>query len=180
MNEKQLKTLRKNNEESREFTRNCISAALIVLINKDEKIENITITRLCQVAGVSRVAFYRNYHSIDDVLVDKIEAFARKLASQVSTDIYNNWLMIFKEVENDRKNIEVLIRLGYEHKIFDVFMSMVPKNEENRTVQTIWLSLFYSLVVKWIKDKKPRKAEDAARIAYKYTKNIPLMESIKE
>ena len=77
MNEKQLRTLKRNNEESREFTRNCISAALIVLLNK-EKLENITITRLCQVAGVSRMAFYRNYQSIDEVLVDKIELFANR------------------------------------------------------------------------------------------------------
>jgi len=101
MNEKQLRTLKRNNEESREFTRNCVSAALIVLLNK-EKLENITITRLCQVAGVSRMAFYRNYQSIDEVLVDKIELFAHRVASQIGTDIYNNWVMILKEVNKDK------------------------------------------------------------------------------
>ena len=179
MNEKQLSTLKKNNEESREFTRNCISAALIVLLNK-EKLENISITRLCQVAGVSRMAFYRNYNSIDEVLVDRIKEYAQRLASQIGTDIYNNWVIIFKETDKDRQMFEILIKLGFEHKVHDVFMALLPKNEENRTVQAIWLSLFYTLAVKWVKEGKPRKVEDAARFAYKYTKNIPLIETIKE
>lgn len=179
MNEKQLNTLKRNNEESREFTRNCISAALIVLLNK-EKLENITITRLCQVAGVSRMAFYRNYNSVDEVLVDKIELFARRLASQIGTDVYNNWLMIFRETEKDREIFEILVRLGFEHKIHEVFVSLLPKNEENRTVQSIWLAIFYAFIVRWVKRELPKKIEDAARIAYKYTKNINLIEQLKE
>ena len=179
MNDKQLRTLKRNNEESREFTRSCISAALIVLLNK-EKLENITITSLCQVAGVSRTAFYRNYQSVDEVLVDKIELFAHRLASQIGTDIYNNWVMILKEVNKDKDTFSILVKLGFEHKIYDVFMSLLPKNEENRTVQAFWLSAFYNYIVRWVKGDLPKKLEDAARIAYKYTKNIPLMESIAD
>ena len=179
MNQKQLSALKKNNEESRLFTRNCITAALIVLLNK-EKLENITITRLCNVAGVSRMAFYRNYNSIDEVLVDKITEYAMRLASQVGTDIYNNWLIIFKETDKDRQMFEILIKLGVEYKIHDVFMSLLPKGEENRTIQAMWLTMFYTLSVKWIKEGKPKKIDDAARIAYKYTKNIPLISSIEQ
>ena len=179
MNEKQLKVLKKNNEESREFTRNCLSAALIVLLNKD-KLDDISITRLCQVAGVSRMAFYRNYNSIEDVLEDKIKDFAQRLASQIGTDIYDNWYMIFKEAQKDKELFEILIKLKSEHKVYDVFMSMLPKKEDNRSVQTIWLSLYYAFIIKWVKEGKPKKIEDAARIAYKYTKNIPLIESIRE
>ena len=178
MNEKQLSVLKKNNEESREFTRSCISAALLVLLNK-EKLENISVTHLCEVAGVSRMAFYRNYKSIDEVLVDKIKELAQKLASQIGTDVYENWLMIFKEAQKEKEIFDILLKLGFEHKVFDVFMSYLPKKEENRTVQAIWLSLYYSLTVKWLKEGWPKKAEDAARIAFKYTKNIPLIETEK-
>ena len=179
MNDKQLKTLRKNNEESREFTRNCISAALIVLLNK-EKLENITITHLCQVAGVSRMAFYRNYNSIDEVLVDKIKALGQRLASQIGTDVYNNWVMVLKEAQKDKETFDILLKLGFEHKVHDVLMSLLPKDEENRTVQAIWLSLYYTLTIKWLKEGKPKKLEDAARIAYKYTKSIPIIAAIEK
>lgn len=124
------------------------------------------------------MAFYRNYNSIDEVLVDKIKEYAQRLASQVGTDIYNNWLLIFTETEKDRQMFEILIKLGVDYKIHEVFMSLLPKNEENRSIQAMWLSMFYTMAVKWVKEGKPKKIEDAARIAYKYTKNIPLIEAI--
>lgn len=173
MNKKQLETLQKNNEETRSFIRSCIVFAFMILL-KDEKIHNITISRLCAVAGVSRTAFYRNYKSIEDVLEDKIKDFGLEIASKISSDIYNNWLAVFKTVDNNRKDFESIVREGYQHKIYDVFMSMLPKDKENRNIQTVWLSLFYTFMVKWIKEGEPKSAEEMARLAYKYTKNIPL------
>ena len=173
MNKKQLETLQKNNEETRSFIRSCIVFALMILL-KDENIHNITISKLCTVAGVSRTAFYRNYKSIKDVLEEKIKELGLEIAGKISTDIYNNWLAVFKTVDKNREDLESIIREGYQHKIYDVFMSTLPKDEENRNIQAIWLSLFYTFMVKWIKEGKPKKAEEMARIAYKYTKNIPL------
>jgi len=175
MNEKQLETLKKNNEESREFTRTCIFSALMVLLSKD-KLEDVSITRLCEVAGVSRVAFYRNYHSIEDVLVDKITEFAHRVTGKIGSDVFNNWLMLFAEAEKEKDLLMVAIKLGIQHVLFDVFMSLLPKREESRTVQAIWVSIYYSFLVKRFQEKRRLKVEDEARLAYKYTKNIPLVE----
>lgn len=175
MNQKQLETLRKNNEETRDFIRSCISFALMVLLKDENNIEDITISRLCTVAGVSRTAFYRNYKSVEDVLEDKIKGFALQIAGKISSDVYNNWLAVFQVVDNNRKDFESIIKGGYEYKIYDVFMSLLPKDEDNRNIQTVWLSLFYTYIVKWVKEGKPKKAEEMARFAYKYTKNIPLV-----
>lgn len=173
MNKKQLETLQKNNKEARDFIRSCIVFAFMILL-KDENIHNITVSKLCTVAGVSRTAFYRNYKSIEDVLEDKIKKIAIEIASKISTDIYNNWLEVFKTVDNNREDLESIIKEGYQNKIYDVFMSMLPEDKENRNIQTVWLSLFYTLTVKWIKEGKPKKAEEMARLAYIYTKNLPL------
>lgn len=175
MNQKQLDTLKKNNEESHEFTRNCIYAALMVLLSKN-KLEDVTITRLCEVAGVSRVAFYRNYKHIEDVLTDKIIEFGHHINSKMGTDVYNNWLALFNEAEKEKDLFDVMIKLGVEHTLYDVFYSLLPKKEETRTVQAIWISLYYCMLIKRFKSKKRIKVEDEARLAYKYTKNIPLVE----
>lgn len=174
MNQKQLETLRKNNEDTRDFIRSCISFALMVLL-KDESIENITVSKLCTVAGVSRTAFYRNYKTIQDVLEDKIRGFALDMAGKMTSDIYNNWLAIFQVVDKNRKDFLSIIKGGYEHKIYEVFMSMLPKDDNNRCIQEVWLSLYYTFLVDWLKEGKPKKLEDAARQAYKYTKNLPLV-----
>ena len=174
MNQKQLQTLKKNNEETRDFIRSCLSFALMIAL-KESGPNKITVSQLCSLAGVSRTAFYRNYSSIDEVLEDKIISFAKSLSSSMSTDIYNNWLNLFKKVEENKLYFATIVEAGYEQRIYDVFISFVPKTEENRTIQYIWVSLYYSMMVKWLKDKKPKKFEEMARLAYKYTKDIPLV-----
>lgn len=46
------------------FAKECIVSALIQLIYA-KPLSSITISELCQKAGVSRMTFYRNYKSID-------------------------------------------------------------------------------------------------------------------
>lgn len=174
MNQKQLETLQKNNEESRDFVKSCFRFALMIIL-KDKKDKTLTVTRLCHIAGVSRTAFYRNYRTIEDVLVDEIKVFGLNLAGLIGTDVYENWLALFKLVDSKREDIEAVIYAGFEHKFLEVFLSLLPVSEDNRTIQTVWLSLFVSLMIKWIKEGTPKKPEDMARLAYKYTKSIPLV-----
>ena len=51
-----------------EYTRNCISEALIRLLQK-YPIDTITVSSLTKEANVSRSAFYNNYKSIEEVLL---------------------------------------------------------------------------------------------------------------
>jgi len=174
MNKKQLETLKKNNEESRDFVRSCIKYALIISI-KEDNLRDISVSKLCTIAGVSRTAFYRNYRCVEDVLEDSIKVMAMEIADKIGSDVYNNWLAVFTVMDKHYKTIQAFIEAGFEHKIYDVYMSLLPKDEENRTIQAIWLSLFYTMSVKWIKDKYPKKVEEAARHAYSFTKDIPLL-----
>ena len=173
MNEKQLATLRKNNEESRDFVKSCFRYALMIIL-KDKEDKTINVTRLCKIAGVSRMAFYRNYKGIDDVLVDEITEFGQALLEVIGDDAYDNWLRLFCLAEERRDNLLAIIEAGFETKILEVFMSLLPKEETKRTLQAIWFSLFYTLMVKWLKEGKPRTPEEMAKIAFKFTKGIPL------
>ena len=175
MNQKQKDALIKSNEESHEFTRNCIYTALMALLSKG-KPADITVSRLCEVAGVSRVAFYHNYKDIKDIFVDKLLEFAHRFSGKIGQDVWNNWLTLFEEAEKEKDVFVAMIALGVEHTLYDVFISLLPKTEEDFTVQTIWVSLYYSFLIKRFKAKKKMKIEDEARLAYKYTKNIPLVE----
>lgn len=172
MNQKQLETLKNNNYESRDFVRSCLSFALMIMLKEND---GFTVSKLCSLAGVSRTAFYRNYNCVEDVLVDRLKEISLSIHSQISTDIYNNWVAVFSTVEKHMIQFEVIVQAGFEHKLYDVFMSLLPKDEENKNIQSVWLSLFYTYIVRWVKERKPKKVEDIARLAYKYTKNIPLV-----
>lgn len=174
MNQKQLETLKRNNDESRDFARSCFSFALMIMLKENN---GFTVSKLCSLAGVSRTAFYRNYTCVEDVLEDRIKEIFLPVSRQLTTDVYNNWLLVFSAVEKVLPQFEVIVQAGFEHKIYDVFMSLLPKDEDNRNIQSIWLSLIYTFIVRWVKERKPKKVEDAARLAYIYTKNIPLVKA---
>ena len=174
MNQKQLETLRQNNEDSRDFARSCFGFAIMIMLKENN---GFSVSKLCSLAGVSRTAFYRNYTCVEDVLEDRLKEISLSIAKEITTDVYNNWLLIFSTVEKYMAQFEVIVQGGFASKIYDVFMSLLPHDEENRNIQSTWLSLFYTFIVKWVKERKPKKVEDAARMAYRYTKNIPLVKA---
>lgn len=53
------------------FAKECIVSALIQLIYT-KPLSSITISELCQKAGVSRMTFYRNYNSIDEIFLARL------------------------------------------------------------------------------------------------------------
>ena len=178
MNQKQLETLKQNNEDSRFFTRNCIAFGLITLLKREKmNFRDVTVSKLCEVAGVSRAAFYRNYRSIDEVLVDRLHEFGKELTSHMETDVFKNWLWVFKITDANRLLFETLINAGMEHMISNTLIQMVPAEEDNGMIQTIWVSLFCAMIIRWLTKMKSAPINEMARLAYKYTKGIPIVVS---
>ena len=57
--------------ESKKLTRECITTALLLLI-EEKPYEKISISEITEKAGVSRMAYYRNYSDKDDILLSYI------------------------------------------------------------------------------------------------------------
>ena len=77
--------LRMNNKESNQLTRECLQLSLMHLMS-DQPYEKITVSEIVRRAGVSRMAFYRNYtdkedilHELGNKLVESIARIRRKL-----------------------------------------------------------------------------------------------------
>ena len=70
------------------LTKECILTALLRLM--DEKNYNdITITDITNLAGVSRMAYYRNYKSKEDILITHLEDAEKTIIDNVPK-IYAN------------------------------------------------------------------------------------------
>ncbi len=87
--------LRKANQESHVLTVDSIQDAMIVLVNA-KSFESISISDICQKAGVSRTAFYRNYDTKEDVLRSiaqamAIRVFQKTAASTRKEDARSFW-----------------------------------------------------------------------------------------
>lgn len=76
--------LRASNEESNRITKECIQTALLYLMGV-KPYDKITITELVLRSGVSRMSFYRNYKTKDDV-VKEICADVRKTLAETAND----------------------------------------------------------------------------------------------
>lgn len=66
------------------LVKNCIVSALIDLMKKTEY-DRITITDITQKAGVSRMAYYRNYSSKDDILIKYLD----EIGDQIHDEMMN-------------------------------------------------------------------------------------------
>ena len=64
------------------FSRDCMVQALIQLL-KTKSLSNITITELTERAGVSRMTYYRNYHSLDDIFSSYLKDLVEYQEGQV-------------------------------------------------------------------------------------------------
>lgn len=108
-------TLKLANQESREFTKECIKIAMVEIAQK-EPFDKITVSALVQRAGVSRAAFYRNYHSKEDVVAElcrEILDRAKKFVLlSVSNDDYSFFFNLFSAVRRNKDNIDSLITIA--------------------------------------------------------------------
>ena len=54
--------------ENKGYVKNKLQTVLIELL-KDHNLEDISITMVCKMSQVSRASFYRNYTSLEDIIV---------------------------------------------------------------------------------------------------------------
>lgn len=79
-----MKILRLSNEESNKVTKECLRIAMFKLMGRED-FEKISITEISKYAGVSRVAFYRNYSSKEEL----VEDICRSLFSELTESLKN-------------------------------------------------------------------------------------------
>ena len=67
-----------NKSESKYFnTALLMNEALLLLLEKKDY-EFITVTEICQKAGVNRSTFYLHYESMDDLLIETLDMINKK------------------------------------------------------------------------------------------------------
>jgi len=62
----------KKASQSNIFAKECIVSALLLII-EEKPLSSISISELCSRAGVSRMTFYRNYESKEDIFIKQLD-----------------------------------------------------------------------------------------------------------
>lgn len=102
-----------------ELAKECIYTALLQLM-EIKSYESITITDIVKRAGVSRMAYYRNYSSKDDILVNKLDemlyCFQNKLLENPPISEMEFWCSFFIEFQKS-PFIEALVKANLTEKL---------------------------------------------------------------
>ena len=76
-------------KETTTLVKKCIVDALLLLMNEKE-FDDISITEICDKASVSRMAYYRNYYTKKDIIIEYLKDIATDFKKQSHSFSKNN------------------------------------------------------------------------------------------
>lgn len=79
----------KNSNLQDRITKESIFTALMIIMEKKD-FKEISITEITKKAGVSRMAFYRNYNQMEDIIINHLDEFLVEYSKQ----LLNHYLRI--------------------------------------------------------------------------------------
>ncbi len=98
-----------SNEGRNTYVINHITDALIELMVK-KPFDDISISELCDLAGVGRASFYRNFETKEDVLKKHLE------------EIWYDWAKDYESKNKQSYFIESLLKCFYKYKDFNLLL----------------------------------------------------------
>ena len=110
--------LRLSNEESNQLTRECLCTALMKLLG-DSPLDKISIGEIVECAGVSRMAFYRNYGTkqalADAVSLQLVERLVQEMREGFAVPDKEQWYVSFFETMQNNKDYLKVILSSHTH-----------------------------------------------------------------
>lgn len=111
----------KYNQEQKNLSRESIVTALTEVM-KSKNFEDISITEIARRAGVSRMAFYRNYSSMTDVIAERLDSMYQEYSQLlVQSDISNYEVtrLFFYYFRQHREFITVIFKAKLTYLILE-------------------------------------------------------------
>ncbi|KAF6627402.1 MULTISPECIES: TetR/AcrR family transcriptional regulator [Paenibacillus] len=158
-------------------TKEWITIALLELL-RTKRISELTISELVRKAGVSRMAFYRNYESLEQVLVEYYEPkFAdifnkianKKNHEQKITDLTNFFLTFSDDfrlaIESDYTGLLYQI---FKNHITQFYDELIPFPDWTGAKRNYWIHFMsagvFEIWVMWIKNGQQETIEEISAL----------------
>jgi AcrR family transcriptional regulator len=171
-------------ELQKKITQESILIALLSLMEK-QPFTQITITQIAKVAGVSRMAFYRNHASKEDVIVrhlaDLYEEFNEIVRQMKSPDKHGMVTLFFAFFKKKSAFIEKLVESRLAHLFFEQLVNQVAeffqthedKAKDNpahvRYIAHFTAGGLYSVLLEWIKNNTRESVEEVTQLVMEIT-----------
>lgn len=120
-----------NPQEKNTYVKQQITKALISLMNK-KKINDISISEICDKAQVGRASFYRNYDSKEEVIQHHtntlINDWAEAIDKDPSANIYNFFQSLFQHFQKNQSFYKILYKQNMSSTILAAIRNRLNLN----------------------------------------------------
>ena len=169
--------LRLSNEESNRLTRECIEAALILLM-KESDFQSISITDIIRKAGVSRSAYYRNYSSKKDILTNIFNRSAETIVNALSLELVtqnmvNSYRVLFEKVLEIRPLFEIIQMAGlmdeFQMAVNEKYLQAIDINSAVEYYRVLsWIGSIFNIIFGWLQRGNQETPEQMAHICSQF------------
>ena len=159
-------------KQQKNDTREFITTAILQLLQKNQ-LSDLTISKVCTRAGISRMAFYRNFDSLDDVLHDYYHS-KLKMEFDILNSDNDEAKLQSHQAYFDRFSDDLILAAnrGFEHITQAIFISETEKffdNVEDKYWVTFIATGTYSVWKKWILEGKKEPFEKIHQLIATFT-----------
>ncbi|MDD6808473.1 MAG: TetR/AcrR family transcriptional regulator [Oscillospiraceae bacterium] len=120
-----------NEQELKNITKESIFQALMILMKKKDY-QEITVTEITKKAGVSRMAYYRNYESKEDILTtyldDLFQDYINTISKNMGPDMSEVYIGFFEYFRAQEDFLKMIIKAKLNSLLlekFDEYMNFV-------------------------------------------------------
>lgn len=107
-------------------TRKALLDGLITLM-EEEPVESITVSRLCECAGINRTTFYKYYSVPTDVILEAADEILMKTLNVKDVNGYDHLLMVCNAFYDNRKLMKLCTRVP--GNLFQLFYTVIMRHE---------------------------------------------------
>lgn len=164
------------------FVKECITTSLFDLLQK-KSLNEISVTEIINHAGVSRMGFYRNFSSKEEVIekyildcfVTTIQAIEENRPLRFNTkSILITTLKYFKKYSD---YLKILLKQKLEHLMYNCYVKAfftLYNTKLNSALRDYWVHMFigelFNLEITWLRHDMKESPEQMADIYYRLTK----------
>lgn len=171
----------KKQNQANLLARECLATALIQLA-RQKPFSTITISELTARAGVSRMTYYRNYSSKEEVfqsyLEDLVAAYQTELEANGKPETFGEYASLchcFRYFEKYRDFISCLFGIGMGELLLNALTSHLIQSyyPKDRPEPNLYYALhayagaLYNVYITWLKNGAKESAEVMAEIVYR-------------
>ncbi len=167
-----------SNMEKRAFTKEAIQDSLYLLLQQ-KPLEKITITDIIRRSGVSRSAFYKNFKSIDDIIIDGLDSVLVEMTGLLDyTNLYSERLKyMYEAFMRNKAKLIMLVNSRYCVDILNRANAITLKDTlspKQRFYTLLWNGALYNFIVEWVRKGDYDNLDELIELANEIQENVKL------